>query len=106
MDGFARLPEQERRLYFEQTGARLGMASIDLLERVAVFKSVFFKAAWAKYEEARRGTLRLVPAKHTIGVLSRDYEEMQPMFFRDPPTFEAILEHLARIEQKINSTDR
>lgn len=82
------------------------LASIDLLERVAVFKSVFFKAAWAKYEEARRGTLRLVPAKHTIGVLSRDYEEMQPMFFRDPPTFEAILEHLARIEQKINSTDR
>jgi hypothetical protein len=82
------------------------LASINLLERVAAFKSVFFKAAWAKYEEARCGTLRLVPAKHTIGVLLRDYEEMQPMFFRDPPTFEVILEHLARIERKINSIDR
>lgn len=82
------------------------LAAINLLERVAVFKSVFFKAGWARYEEARPGTLRLIPGKQIVDVLARDYQEMQPMFFGEAPPFPAILKELPRIEQEINSIDR
>jgi hypothetical protein len=78
----------------------------DLLERVAVFKGVYFKAAWAKYEEARPGTLRLTPGERIIGPLARDYAEMRPMFFSEPPPFEEILAYLPELERRINSSKR
>ncbi len=76
--------------------------AMHLLERVAVFKGVFFKAAWAKYAEARPGTLRLVPDKQIIDALTRDFGAMQPMFFREPPPFEQILARLSELENRIN----
>jgi len=78
--------------------------AMDLLERVADFKRVFFKAGWAKYDEARPGTLRLIPGERLIGPLTRDYAEMQPMFFSDPPPFERILTHLPELENRINES--
>ena len=78
--------------------------SVDLLERVAVFKAVFFKAGWARYDKARPGTLRLLPAEHLIGPLARDYAEMLPMFFNEPPSFERILAYLSELENRINES--
>ena len=80
--------------------------AMDLLERVAEFKRVFFQAAWAKYDDARSGTLRLIPAEQIIGPLTRDYAEMQPMFFSSPPPFEQILGHLPELENRINESKR
>ncbi len=82
------------------------LTAINLLERVAVFKSVFFKAGWARYEEARPGTLRLIPGEQIVDTLARDYQEMRPMFFGEAPPFRSILTELARIEQEINSIDK
>ena len=76
--------------------------AMDILKRVAVFKGVFFKAGWARYDEARTGKLRLIPNKQIIGPLIRDYTTMQPMFFREPPPFEEILAHLPELENRIN----
>lgn len=76
--------------------------AIDLLERVAVFKSVFFKAAWAKYGEAGTGALALVPNERTVGDQAQDYLAMQPMFFGEPPQFEQILAPLPELERRIN----
>lgn len=92
MDDFARLPTGERRLYFEQAAV--------------AHKSVFFKAVWAKYDEAHPGTFRLVPDEQIIGQLKQDYIAMQPMFFSEPPRFEQILAHLPKLENLINETER
>ncbi len=76
---------------------------VDLLERVATHKSIFFKSAWAKYDEARPGTLKLVPAEDRIRELKADYASMQPMFFGDAPEFDTILDRLRQLEVQINT---
>ena len=78
------------------------MESIDLLDRVAQHKSVFFKSAWAKYDTARPKTLRLLPRDNIVAELRRDYAAMQPMFFDEPPAFAAILDRIHELEQRIN----
>ncbi|MFV1969141.1 MAG: nucleotidyl transferase AbiEii/AbiGii toxin family protein [Pirellulaceae bacterium] len=78
------------------------MEQIELLEAVAKHKNVFFASAWAKYDEARRGTLRLLPPEHLRMRLKEDYERMQEMFFEEPPGFDSLLERLAEIEAVVN----
>ncbi|NOX97990.1 MAG: nucleotidyl transferase AbiEii/AbiGii toxin family protein [Nitrospirae bacterium] len=78
------------------------LEKIALLKDVSEHKSLFFKANWAHYEEAKPGSLRLVPRDDQIGQLKTDYRQMQQMFFEDPPSFESILKKLKDIEDKIN----
>lgn len=80
------------------------MATLDLLDRVSEFKRVYFKAAWAKYEEAHTGTLRLVPSEQTASQLARDYDDMRPMFFGEPPAFREILDYLPDLEKRVNES--
>jgi nucleotidyltransferase AbiEii toxin of type IV toxin-antitoxin system len=61
------------------------LSRIDLLERVALFKSRFFGSSWSNYDSARPGSLRLSPPKTRISELERDYEKMKPMFLEEPP---------------------
>lgn len=75
---------------------------IDLLEVVAAHKKVFFRSAWAKYEEARPGTLRLVPATDLADGLRSDYASMGELFFGSPPSFDEILAVLQELEERIN----
>jgi hypothetical protein len=75
--------------------------NMDLLDRVATHKSVFFKSAWANYESACPGTLRLVPPDGIAAELKQDYLAMQPMFFHEPPDFNAILNALQDLEVRI-----
>ncbi len=79
------------------------IATIELLDRVAVHKRIFFKMAGAHYETARPGTLRLTPSDHIVGQLRQDYLDMRPMFFREPPSFEEILSSLPEMEARINN---
>ena len=77
---------------------------IDLLIRVAEHKELFFRSAWAKYDEVREGkVLHLVPKKEQLNSLEVDYRQMQPMFFKQPPEFERMIEKLYVIEKRINS---
>jgi len=77
---------------------------VALLDRVAMFKSVYFKVGWAKYEAARTGHLRLTPPTHVLDQFRKDYRDMRPMFFREPPTFDQILAVLPDLEQRINES--
>ena len=91
---------------FQLADHRIGrdaIKRIDLLERVAIHKSVFFKSAWAKYDEARPGTLRLVPDADRVRELKADYASMQPMFFSNTPDFDVILNRLERLQNEINA---
>lgn len=80
------------------------MDSLSLLGEVAHHKSVFFKAASAKYEDAKPGTLRLLPHEALEAKLRRDYAGMQEMIIGDAPDFDKILESIASLEQEINQS--
>ncbi len=74
----------------------------DLLEAVAIHKSRFFASAWASYETARPGTLRLVPAPDVVRALEKDYRAMDALFMDEPPSFGAVVARLAEIEERVN----
>ena len=76
--------------------------NIDLLLKVAEHKALFFRDAKARYDLARPGSLRLMPQEEHVARLNDDYQQMQEMFFEDPPSFESILKKLQIAEDKIN----
>ncbi len=79
------------------------MRDLDLLARVVRHKRTYFQSAWANYDAAKRGSLRLVPPGHRLADLKTDYQQMQEMFTEPPPPFDDILRQLQRIEDAINS---
>lgn len=69
---------------------------------VARHKEVFFPAAWARYADAKPGTLRLVPPDVRLSELEQDYRKMREMIFGEQPAFEHLLEVLREIERHVN----
>ena len=92
------------RLYQHHLG-KAAIKDTDLLLKVARHKEVFFPAAWARYAEAKPGTLRIVPPAARLPELDQDYRKMQEMIFGEPPAFERLLEVLREIENAINLPD-
>ena len=85
-------------------GGKEAMTDGSLLEQVAHHKSIYFRSAWANYDTARIGTLRISPHPDRIADLRIDYRKMAPMMFDNPPpAFDEILTKIAALEQKINS---
>ena len=78
------------------------LARLDILEAVVRHKLVFFYSAWADYPAAIPGTFRLAPCPELDVILREDYEHMQPMFFRDAPSWEEIVAELTDIDRRIN----
>lgn len=78
------------------------LKDIDLLNDVVEFKQRFYPCAWARYDLAKVGTLKLVPPVHVRNALEKDYRDMQVMIFGETPTFEEIIVSLERLEQEIN----
>ena len=75
----------------------------DLLAEVARHKTTFFRSAWANYDTAQPGTLRLMPDEARVRDLRADYRAMAPMMFDEaPPSFEDILAKIASLQEKIN----
>ena len=73
-----------------------------LLHVIVPDKALFFKDNKARYDLAKPGSLRLMPQDEHVSQLNADYQQMQEMFFEDPPLFESILEKLKIVEDKIN----
>lgn len=76
----------------------------DLLERVVKFKDKFYRCPWARYDLAKRGTMKLLPPTFNIGKLRSDYEHMQNMIFGNKPGFDEIMNAMAELEKTINLT--
>lgn len=74
----------------------------DLLAAVAQHKKLFFRCGWAKYEEAKPGTLLLCPPDFRRQELQKDYEDMQIMMFEESPSFKEIMDILSELESTIN----
>jgi hypothetical protein len=103
-----RYPDRQSRHFYDlyrlsQSPVReRALGQLSLLSAVAQHKQIFFAQAWAKYELAKPGTLRLVPPTERLGALERDYAAMRQMMFGAPPSFGAILEGLGELESRIN----
>ncbi|SRR6266404_8436449 len=80
------------------------LSDLALLERVAKHKSIYFASGLAKYQEARPGSLCLVPTQDRIYALKGDYDQMRDMIFGNVPGFEDITESLRELEYRINGT--
>jgi hypothetical protein len=91
------------RLYQHELG-KTAIRDTELLLKVARHKEVFFPAAWARYAEARPGTLRLVPPEARLPELEQDYRKMREMIFGEVPAFEQVLEVLREIERQVNGS--
>ncbi|SRR5579875_1672862 len=87
---------------YEKGFGKEAMRDTNLLLKVAEHKDVFFPAASAKYEEAKPGTLRLVPPQARLPELEKDYRKMQEMIFTEPPPLDHLLTVLREIEALIN----
>lgn len=89
------------RLYEHELG-KAAIRDTELLLKVACHKEVFFPAVWARYADARPGTLRLVPPDRRLPELEQDYRKMREMIFGEPPSFEHLIEVLREIERQVN----
>ncbi|MFA4947592.1 MAG: nucleotidyl transferase AbiEii/AbiGii toxin family protein [Candidatus Krumholzibacteriia bacterium] len=81
---------------------RRAMEDLDLLARVVRHKRAYFQSAWANYDAAKPGSLRLVPPNSRLADLKADYQQMQEMFTEPPPSFDEILRQLRNIEDTLN----
>ena len=80
------------------------LADNDLLTRVVEFKDKFYRCPWARYDLAKRGSMRLMPPDYNLDKLRDDYEHMQNMLFGEKPSFEEIMDGIAKLEAEINLT--
>lgn len=85
--------------------AERALARADLLQVVAKHKALFFRSGWARYDLAKPGSLRLLPAEARMADLAADYAKMRPMFFTAPPALEDVLGQLAELERRINQDE-
>ena len=74
----------------------------DLLIRVVDFKDKFYRCPWARYDLAKRGTMKLMPPKYNMDKLRDDYEHMQNMLFGEKPSFDEIMDGIENLETEIN----
>ena len=78
-------------------------AKIDLLNKVVDFKKKFYPRRWANYDEAKPGSLRLVPPAFRMTELEEDYQNMRYMLYGDIPSLDQIMQRLTSLEKEINS---
>ena len=81
------------------------MADTSLLEKVVEFKQKFYSSPWAKYEEAKIGTLKILPPEFRYKELKDDYISMRSMIFDKYIDFNEIILTLKILEEEINSLD-
>jgi hypothetical protein len=79
------------------------LEQVELTQSVVDFNRLFYRYAWLNYDDAKRGSFRLVPKDaERLKSLKADYRQMEPMFFKTPPTFEQIVSGLQSMEDRIN----
>jgi len=102
-DRFARHYSDFAALWHQDAARTAGLARLDLLADVALHKSRYFGSAWANYESARPGSLKLVPPGYRWGAIEADYVKMRPMFLDEPAPFSELMHLLAGAEKALNA---
>jgi len=77
---------------------------LDLFERVAAHRQVFFRHTWVDYSTLNPGQLRLLPAEADRPAWQADYEVMrEEMFYGDVPTFDESLSIVGQFQARLNA---
>lgn len=103
------MPERYSRHYYDlyciahSESKKDAFSQLDLLKRVVEFKMKFYPRKWAHYEDAKPGTLKLVPPAYRMEALRQDYASMQNMMFGETPNFDELMEYIKELEVEINS---
>jgi len=74
----------------------------DMLGQVVKHKETFYPSGWARYDLARRGSVRLAPPDSRLAALEQDYKKMGVMIFGEQPPFSWILDRLGVLEKDVN----
>lgn len=81
------------------------MPNVALLEQVVRNKNLMFSDNKASYDTAVIGSLRLMPKEEMLSELKRDYGAMEQMFLKHtPPDFEVMMQGIADLEKRINTS--
>lgn len=78
------------------------LKSLDLLDEVRKFTETFYGRGWAKFDEARPESFKLVPDEASMPALQSDYENMKIMIYGEIPAFEDIMKTMKLLEDEIN----
>jgi Nucleotidyl transferase AbiEii toxin, Type IV TA system len=73
-----------------------------LIEDCVRHARMFFYRANTGLDVAKRGSFRLRPGRAMRDPLRRDFEAMRPMIFGEAPSFEDVMESVARAEELLN----
>lgn len=79
------------------------LADLQLLENVVEFKKRFYPRGWAQYDQARPGSLKLIPPERILKAMRKDYDAMGEMIFGRHPSFDEIIDGLTALEVEINT---
>ena len=102
------LPERYSRHYYDVAMMGEGkikdeaLADKELLAQVVRHKETFYPSGWARYDLARRGSLRLVPPDSRVAALEQDYKKMGVMIFGEQPPFSWVLDRLKGLENEVS----
>ena len=75
---------------------------LKLLDDVIRFNNKLYPCAWAKFDEAKAGTFKLIPPEYRHKELIADYKKMRSLIFGEYVEFDRILEILQDLEEEIN----
>lgn len=75
----------------------------EMLSDVVKFKSKFYRSKWARYEDAKIGTIKLIPDSKYMRELESDYVKMQSMLYGEVPEFSEIVIMIKELEKEINT---
>jgi hypothetical protein len=75
----------------------------ELLEKVAAFKSKFYRSNRARYDLATKDDISLLPPSSSLVDLEVDYKSMQSMIFGEKIDFDEILMGLEQLVEEIRS---
>ena len=81
------------------------LGDLALLQEVVEFKKRFYASGWANYDEAKPGSLKLIPPPRILDAMRKDYDAMGEMIFGRHPSFEEIIDGLRELETEINTLE-
>ena len=77
---------------------------LELFNRIAAHRQVYFRYSWVDYDTLCPGRLRIVPTDEQIAVWKADYTAMKnEMFYGTPPEFEDLIEKVRKFQNDFNN---
>ena len=103
------LPERQSRHFFDfykliQSDIKnLAISAPKLLTRVAEHKKIYYRAGWANYDSAAKGTLCLTSNQTVLKILEKDYKKMHAMFYGNEVKWGIIISGIKNFENEFNN---